>query len=186
MKHLLVSAVVSAAEESHSPLLPPVSELILGTVAFFLIFLLLAKFAFPNIKKTLDERADKIEGGLARAAAAQDEANRVLVEYQTQLDAARTEAAGIRASAQSDRQAIVEQARGEAQEAAATVTARAQEQIAAERSSVAASLKQEIGELALDLAGKIVGESLADDAKARAAVDRFLADLEKQAGQVRN
>jgi len=146
-----------------------VSELILGTVAFFLIFLLLAKFAFPNIKKTLDERADKIEGGLARAAAAQDEANRVLAEYQTQLDAARTEAAGIRASAQSDRQAIVEQARGEAQEAAATVTARAQEQIAAERSSVAASLKQEIGELALDLAGKIVGESLADDAKARAA-----------------
>ena len=185
VSHMLAFAAV-AAEETKSPLLPNVSELILGTVAFFLIFFVLAKFAFPNIKKTLDERADKIEGGLARAAAAQEQANKTLADYQEQLADARTEAAGIRASAQSERQAIVEEARTEAVIAAAAVTTRAAEQIAAERDTVATSLKREIGELALDLAGKIVGESLADDARARATIDRFLTDLETQAEQVRS
>ena len=66
------------------------------------------------------------------------------------------------------------------------MTTRAAEQIAAERDTVATSLKREIGELALDLAGKIVGESLADDARARATIDRFLTDLETQAEQVRS
>ena len=48
---------------------------------------------------------------------------------------------------------------------------------------MAASLQKEIGDLAVTLAGKIVGESLADDAKARASVDRFLDELEAQAKQ---
>ena len=40
------------------------------------------------------------------------------------------------------------------------------------------SLRSEVGTLALDLAGGVIGETLSDDAKAKAVVDRFLADLE--------
>ena len=40
------------------------------------------------------------------------------------------------------------------------------------------SLRAEVGTLAVDLAGNVIGETLSDDAKAQAVVDRFLADLE--------
>lgn len=177
---------ILASEEGNSPLLPPTDEIIIGLIAFFIIFAVLAKFAFPNIAKSLDARADAIEGGLARASAAQEEATRTLVQYQAQLEQARTEAAEIRTSAQAQGQAIVEEARSKASEAAAAEAARAVAQISAERATVASSLQKEIGELAITLASKIVGESLADDAKARATVDRFLDDLESQAKQVRS
>jgi F-type H+-transporting ATPase subunit b len=102
-------------------------------------------------------------------------------QYQAQLAEARTEAAQIRAQAQADKAAMVEEARTEAAEAAAAVTARAEASIAAERASTVASLRREVGTLAVSLAGKVVGESLEDDARARATVDRFIADLEAQA-----
>ena len=49
-----------------------------------------------------------------------------------------------------------------------------------------ASLRSEVGTLALTLAGKVVGESLEDDARARATVDRFIADLEAEAANGAN
>jgi len=61
---------------------------------------------------------------------------------------------------------------------AARVTATAQAQIEAERQSALVSLRSEVGTLAIDLASGVIGESLSDDAKATAVVDRFLADLE--------
>ena len=76
-----------------------------------------------------------------------------------------------------------EAARGEAAAAAATVTERAQAQIEAERSQAMTTLRRDVSELALTLAGKVVGESLTDDARARASVDRFIADLENEAAK---
>ena len=52
-------------------------------------------------------------------------------------------------------------------------------QIEAERQAALVSLRSEVGSLAIDLASGVMGESLADDKKATALVDRFLADLEK-------
>jgi len=139
----------------------PIYELVIGTLAFGIVFFALAKFAFPAISKTLDERADAIEGGLARAENSQAEAAAMLEQYRAQLA----------------------DARGEAATAAASVTERAQAQIEAERSQAMASLRRDVSELALTLAGKVVGESLTDDARARASVDRFIADLEVEAAK---
>jgi F-type H+-transporting ATPase subunit b len=61
---------------------------------------------------------------------------------------------------------------------AARVTAGAQAQIEAERQAALVSLRSDVGTLAIDLAGNVIGETLADDAKATAIVDRFLAELE--------
>jgi F-type H+-transporting ATPase subunit b len=61
---------------------------------------------------------------------------------------------------------------------AARITANAQVQIESERSAALASLRAEVGTLALDLASSIVGEVLSDDKRSEAIVDRFLADLE--------
>ena len=174
---------IIAAESEVNILRLPLDELIIGTLAFAIVFFALAKFAFPAISKTLEERADAIEGGLARAENSQAEAAAMLEEYRAQLADARGEAANIRAEAQAEKTAMIESARGEAATAAASVTERAQAQIEAERSQAMASLRRDVSELALTLAGKVVGESLTDDARARASVDRFIADLEVEAAK---
>ena len=174
---------IIAAESEVNILRLPLDELIIGTLAFGIVFFALAKFAFPAISKTLDARADAIEGGLARAENSQAEAAAMLEEYRAQLADARGEAANIRAEAQAEKTVMIENARGEAVAAAASVTERAQAQIEAERSQAMASLRRDVSELALTLASKVVGESLTDDARARASVDRFIADLEVEAAK---
>jgi F-type H+-transporting ATPase subunit b len=174
---------IIAAETEVNILRVPLDELIIGTIAFGIVFFALAKFAFPAISKTLEDRADAIEGGLARAENSQAEAAAMLAQYRAQLADARTEAATIRAEAQAEKTVMIEAARGEAATAAATVTERAQAQIEAERSQAMATLRRDVSELALTLAGKVVGESLTDDARARASVDRFIADLEGEAAK---
>ena len=174
---------IIAAESEVNILRLPLDELIIGTLAFAIVFFALAKFAFPAISKTLEDRADAIEGGLARAENSQAEAAAMLEEYRAQLADARGEAANIRAEAQAEKTVMIENARGEAAAAAATVTERAQAQIEAERSQAMASLRRDVSELALTLAGNVVGEALTDDARARASVDRFIADLEVEAAK---
>lgn len=161
----------------------PIYEVIIGTIAFGIVFFALAKFAFPAISKTLEDRADAIEGGLARAENSQAEAAAMLEQYRAQLADARTEAANIRAEAQAEKTGMIEAARSEAAAAAATVTERAQAQIEAERSQAMTTLRRDVSALALTLAGKVVGESLTDDARAASVVERFVADLEKSAGR---
>lgn len=161
----------------------PIYEVVIGTIAFGIVFFALAKFAFPAISKTLEDRADAIEGGLARAENSQAEAAAILEQYRAQLADARTEAANIRAEAQAEKTGMIEAARSEAAAAAATVTERAQAQIEAERSQAMTTLRRDVSALALTLAGKVVGESLTDDARAASVVERFVADLEKSAGR---
>ena len=174
---------LATAAENQNILRVPLDELIIGSIAFLLVFFALSKFAFPAINKTLEERADAIEGGLKRAENSQAEAAALLTEYRAQLADARTEAAAIRATAQAEKSAMIEQAKAEASAAAAQVTERASAQLEAERAQAVASLRREVSELALTLAGKVVGETLNDDARARAAVDRFIAELENEAAK---
>jgi len=172
---------LASAAETQNILRVPLDELIIGTVAFGIVFFALAKFAFPAINKTLEARADAIEGGLRRADESQAEAAALLDQYRAQLADARTEASNIRAAAQAEKVAMIEQAKGEAAAAAATVAERAAAQLEAERAQAMTSLRRDVSDLAITLAGKVVGETLTDDARARATVDRFISELEAQA-----
>ncbi len=169
--------------EEPSPLLPHLSELIVGLVAFTLLFLFLRAKVFPMFEKVYAERHEAIEGGIERARQAEEQANLALAQYRQQLAEARHEASEIRAQAQADRQAMIEQARGDAAQAADQVARRAQEALAGESHAVRSALTRDLGAVSVDLAGKIVGESLADDARIRATVDRFIADLESAAAR---
>ncbi len=176
----ILAAAGEGTEEMPSVLAVPIDELIIGIIAFLIVFGGLAKFALPSIKKTLKERTDTIEGGIQRAADAQAEAQSVLEQYKAQLAQAREEASAIRTQAQSDRAAMIEEARSEARQAALQVTTAAEAQLAADRSQATAALTRQVGELAVGLASKVVGQSLTDDARVRATVDAFLDDLEQQ------
>ena len=118
------------------------------------------------------------QGGIKKAENAQAEADAALEEYKKQLAEARAEAARIREQARIDGTAIITELKEQATVEAARVTASAKAQIEAERQSAIISLRSEVGALAIDLASGVIGETLSDDAKASAVVDRFLAELE--------
>lgn len=169
---------VAAEEETPNPLLPAYYDLIWAAVCFVIILLVVWKVALPRLVTMLDERSAAIEGNIEKADAAQKEAEAALAEYTQQLADARREAGEIRESAHEDGKKIVAEAKATATAEAERVAASAQAQIEAERQAAVVSLRNEVGGIALDLAGNVIGETLNDDQKAQSVVDRFLADLE--------
>ncbi|MFG6504257.1 F0F1 ATP synthase subunit B [Microbacterium sp. P05] len=179
MLNALVTLAAEHEETSGNPLFPAAYDIVWSAVCFVIIVLVVWRVALPRVTKILDERSNAIEGNIAKADEAQREAEAALEQYTAQLADARKEAGDIREAAREDGKKIVAEARDNASTEAARVTAAAQTQIEAERQSALVSLRSEVGTLAIDLAGNVIGETLTDDQKASAVVDRFLADLEK-------
>ena len=173
---------VLAASGSQDPLVPTLTELIIGAVAFVIVFGVLGRIALPRAQKMLAERTDQIEGGLERAEEAQAEAKETLERYRQQLAEARHEAARLREEAREQGAQIIAEMREEAQAEARRITESAQQQIQAERQQALIALRSEVGTLATDLASRVVGESLTDEARQSRVVDRFLDDLEQRGG----
>jgi len=162
----------------HNPIAPLWQEIVIGLIAFVLLYAVLRKFVFPRMEQTFQARVDAIEGGITRAEAAQAEANQLLEQYKQQLAEARGEAAKIRDDARVDAEGIKQEILARAREEADRVIAAGKDQLAAERQTIVRELREYVGELAVELASKIVGESLADEARRKGTVDRFLSGLE--------
>jgi F-type H+-transporting ATPase subunit b len=163
-----------------NPLVPNATESIIGLIAFLIVFGVLAKILLPRIQKTLEERTDKIEGGLKRAEELQDEAKAELEKYRAQLSEARHEASRLREEAREQGAQIVAEMRQQGQAEYDRLLAAAEAQIEAQKQQALTSLRAEVGTLAVELASRVVGESLEDEARQRGTVDRFLAQLEQQ------
>lgn len=175
----MLQAVITAAEgEAQNPLIPQPYDIIWSALCFVVILVFFWRMALPRMKKLLDERGAAIEGNIAKADEAQREAEAALEQYTAQLAEARVEASRIREQARTDAQRIGSEITANAQAEAERVKANAQVAIEAERQAAFTSLRTEVGTLAIDLASNVVGETLTDDQKATALVDRFLADLE--------
>jgi F-type H+-transporting ATPase subunit b len=172
------SHFLAASGSSSNPLIPHWPELIIGAIAFLIVFILLARVLMPRISKTLEERSDAIDGGIKRAETAQAEANKVLDQYREQLAEARHEAARLREQAREEAAQLVAQGRAEGAAERERIIATAAAQVDADRQQALHALRAEVGSLAVELASKIVGESLDDEARQSRMVDRFLADLE--------
>jgi F-type H+-transporting ATPase subunit b len=170
-----------AAQQLEDPLVPNLTELIVGFVTFGIIFFALWKVLVPRLNKTLEERTDKIEGGLQRAEEAQAEADATLVKYREQLAEARHEAARLREEAREQGAQIIAEMREQANVEGRRLVDAAHAQIEADRQQALQSLKTEVGALAVDLASRVVGESLTDEARQRRIVERFLDELDQQA-----
>ncbi|MFX0591906.1 F0F1 ATP synthase subunit B [Melissospora conviva] len=167
-----------AAEGGHSPILPIWQEIVVGSISFALLCFVLLKFVLPRMEEMYQARVEAIEGGLKRAEAAQAEANQVLEQYRAQLAEVRTEAAKIRDDARADAEGIRADVLAKAREESDRIIAAGKEALAVERATISRELRAEVGTIAIDLASKIVGESLADEARRKGTVDRFLSDLE--------
>ncbi len=156
----------------------PIGEIIIAIVGFAVLLFVLNKLVWPQFEKAYAARTKAIEGGIEEAQAAQKEAKAALEEYQRQLSGAREEAAKIREEARVAAHAIREDLLAQAHAETERIAATGRSQLAAQRSSIVAELRGDLGRLSVDLAGKVVGESLEDEARQQRTVERFLAELE--------
>ena len=141
----LPAASILAAEteevEGWRLLIPAGYDILWSSVVLIVIGVVFYKLVLPKFQAVLDERTEKIEGGLAKAASAQEEAAAAKAEYEQQLQDARAEAARIREDARSEAGQIVAEAREKASVEAARIAETAQRQIEAERQQAAVSLR---------------------------------------------
>ena len=178
----LVLAVEEGAEEGGSGgleiLLPPFNELVAGIIAFAIVFFFVWRFAVPAINRMLEQRQAAIAGQITEAENAKKEAESLLADYRAQVANAKTEGNAIieeaRQQAEQIRADLVAKAEAEAEQ----IRAKAREDAAGEKARALAEARSQVGDISVGLAEKIVGESL-DASSHRALIDRYLADLER-------
>ena len=85
-------ALVAISQQGKDLLYPKLSELILGAVAFFILFAFMAKWVMPRVNQMLEARRQKIQGDLESAEQSKGEAEKLLGDYRQQLSGAREEA----------------------------------------------------------------------------------------------
>jgi F-type H+-transporting ATPase subunit b len=162
--------------EEHNPILPEADELIFGTLAFLLVFLVLARYAFPRLNQGLRDRREKIRGDLERAESAKQEADAVLARYEERLQDARSEAGRIIDEARKTAESLRRDLLAKAEDESSQIVARAQEEIRAERDRAFQELRAQVGALSVDLASRVVGESLDRDRQLR-LVDEYIDEV---------
>jgi F-type H+-transporting ATPase subunit b len=169
---------IVAMAETESNFLVPNATFLVELAAFALLFYLLAKYVIPPINRAMTNRQDAIRQEFADLEQARADANAAEAEFKAQIADARHEAARIREEAREQGATIVAELREQGEAEKARIIENGKAQVAAERQQAVASLRAEVGTLAITLAGRIVGESLDDDERSGRVVDRFLADLD--------
>lgn len=179
---LLLPLAVEEAEEGGSGgleiLLPPTNELIAGIIAFAVVFFFVWRWAVPAINRSLEQRQAAIAGQIEQAEKAKAEAESLRTDYRAQLDQAKAEANRIIEEARETSEQVRADIVAKAEQEADQIREKAREEAAAEKSRALADARSQVGNISVDLAEKIVGESL--DAEAhQSLIDSYLADLER-------
>ncbi|MEX2458145.1 MAG: F0F1 ATP synthase subunit B [Actinomycetota bacterium] len=172
-----------APEDVSEPkdLYPHTDELIVAAIGFTIVFLFMAKFVVPRLNKVLEERREKIQGEMEKAEGTRKEADGILEQYREQLANAREETNKIIEEARQTAEALRKDLTEKAEQDAQAIVARAQDTIRAERERAFQDLKAQVGELSVELATRVVGESLDRERQLR-LVDQYNEDLTRQGG----
>jgi len=178
--HLAYSLAQEAAqEESRNPILPAWNELIWGAVAFFVLLFLMYRTVWPQVNKAYQDRRANIEGKLEQAEKDRDEAERLLERYKERLAAAEDETQRILEEARANAERVRKELLAKAEADAGQQLERARQAIRSERDQAIRQLRGEVGTLAVELATRVVGESLDRERQLR-LVDRYIDQLGDQ------
>jgi len=182
--YALIGAILAQAEEEAAEvndaadLYPHWEELVVGALAFAILFFFMWKWVFPRVNTLLEERRTKIQGELEKAEETRRQADTELADYRKQLANAREESNGIIEEARRTAEQLRAEIAAKAEREAETTVARAQEEIRAERDRVFQLLRSEVAELAVGLAGRVVGESLDPKVHER-LIDQYIDEVAK-------
>lgn len=168
-------------EISLGPLAPEhLSEFIVGLVLAIIVAVGVQKIAVPKFEQMYNRRAEEIEGGINRAQVIKQEAEETKRHYQEQLASSREQAAALRDQARAQAEQIVVEARKTAEAEADRIRRAGELQLANEREQAFSELRSDVGNLAVRLSERVIGETLADPGAAGRTVDRFLTELDAQ------
>lgn len=179
---LAVPAQAFAEESSNKAeiLIPKMAEFIPALIAFLIIWVVLAKFAWPQILSMMDERGKRIQESLDEAETTKKKAIASRKEYDELVSDARRKSADIvleaRKDAEAERARIIEAAHKEAEDIIAKAHANAED----ERNAIYAAAAASIADLSVSVASKIVGETLDQDGEQRRLIERYV----KEAGSL--
>ena len=179
MPHAYVLAQ-EAAEHEQSPILPAANELIWGTIAFLILLFLMYRTVFPSINQALKDRRANIEGKLEEAQRERSEADELLEQYRRRLRDAEDETQRILDEARSNAERVRRDLLAKAETDAGRELDRARQAIRAERDQAIRQLRNEVGTLAVELATRVVGDSLDRDRQLR-LIDQYIDELGNQA-----
>ena len=146
-------------------------------VAFLVVFLLLAKFGFPLITKSVEERKNFIDESLRKAHEAQERLANIEKEGESILQEAREKQTQILREAAQTRDAIVEQAQEKARQEGSRLLDEAKTAIAQEKNAAIADIRRQVAALSVDIAGKVLRENLKDDKSQMDLIDRMLDEV---------
>jgi F-type H+-transporting ATPase subunit b len=147
-------------QEAPSPILPETNEIIWGGISFFLLLLLMWKFAFPALKEGMNNRTERIRSDLDTAETAKSEAVAVLDSYKAQLADAKAESARIIEEARQAADALKKDQEARLQTELAEARARAAADIEAAKAQATADLQGELATLAVGAASAVVNKNL--------------------------
>lgn len=179
---LAVPAQAFAEESSNKAeiLIPKMAEFIPALIAFLIIWVVLAKFAWPQILSMMDERGKRIQESLDEAETTKKKAIASRKEYDELVTDARRKSADIvleaRKDAEAERARIIEAAHKEAEDIIAKAHANAED----ERNAIYTAAAASIADLSVSVASKIVGETLDQDGEQRRLIERYV----KEAGSL--
>ena len=147
-------------------------------VAFLCLYCILAKWAWPFIIKSMEERADLIDKGVAYAQEAKAQLDNAKAEADHLVAEARQQQADILRDASKMRNQIIEDARGEAAVEAKKVTDAALVSIEQAKKESEKQIRREVSEIALQIAEKVLRKSVASEQAQRELVDKYLNEVE--------
>jgi F-type H+-transporting ATPase subunit b len=171
-----LTTAVDKCHAAPSIVVPAVSELFWGALAWAIVAFFLMKFGFPMLKKTLKARQDKIRGDLEGAEQARTEAEAELVQYRAQLADSRSEGAAIVEAARVDAERVRGEILARAETEAAELKTRATEDIALASERARSDLQGQVKELTIELAEKVVEHNLDPDTQ-NALIDSYIAGV---------
>jgi F-type H+-transporting ATPase subunit b len=147
------------------------------TVAFLAILFILKKFAWKPILKALKERETSIGEALHAADKAREEMKQMQFSNEQLLQEAKNERDAILAQARKIKDSIIEESKVKAHEEANRILISAKESIENEKMSALTDLKNQIGELALEIARKILIRELSEPKKQEEYIKELIKDV---------
>ena len=159
----------------------PNMTFVVELAAFIIVLGVLWRYVIPPVQQAVNARQELARKLMSDRQEAKQLLEKAQTAYKTAMSDARHEAAQLRAQAEEQRREIVEGASTEAEARVTEIISRGRARLVAERRQAIRQLKAELGNLAVELAEKILGEALGDDQRQKRLIDRFLSHIEEEA-----
>lgn len=162
-------------------ILLPNATIIVELVIFLIVLLVMWRFIVPPILKAMQDRDDMVRRQAEESQQANEKLTAAEQRYQEALSEARAKSAHIRDDARAEGQQYLDGLRSQAQAEVAGIAQRAAEELAAQRARALEDLRPQVGELAVTLASRVLGEELPANLAQSPTVAGYLSEQEVDA-----